>query len=84
MKTIYELIDENKQTVAITDTVKECRKMLITLAKYTEWNRSIKIREVEHDYVSFDNGDLIYIREAKFYKKCENFANAYRYNEFQP
>lgn len=81
---LFEIIDENKQTIAITDSIKEGRRMLITYAKYTEWNRSIKIQEVGNDYVSFSNGELIYIRDAKFYKKCENFANAYRYNEFQP
>lgn len=79
---ILEIVDEQKTVIATTGNYKEAHKMLVMLARYTEWNRGIKITEVTESMIVFNNFDTVFIREVTFFTTAKDMALAYGFQDF--
>lgn len=78
----FEIVDKDKTVIATTSNYKEAKKMLMILARYTEWNRGIKITEVKEKQIVFNNFDTVFIRDVDYFSSAKDMVLAYGFQDF--
>lgn len=78
---LYVLRDEYHCPVSICASKKTAQKQLLLLAKYTEWNRRWKIKEVRDTIVSFNGFDHVDFVEIPYCGTKKDFMQHFGFVE---